>query len=259
MDDAECRAMAENQALEASLGKDRLVREIYEDKYAGCMAFRGWRRQSKSEDAPLEPDTSVKGGMVGGLGLIFDAPSGFRLAGSDSGVTGPSSWRRHVFTGPGGRNLVLIFQRNNNDLNQADFPVPNGYVLYERGFSGGFEWTAFTGRRTGVPVACFGIYVPAGPRERVVVTSVVPLPRTAQSPPSSNLTLTHWQRLAVDAFIADWSEWISDNIREKGAGKERAASDTPLRAASNWTPNPAHGRDFRRLKSPQSLPPLHRP
>lgn len=210
LDEAECRALARNRAVSASLGKKRVVRGVFAESFTACMAGRGWSR-GQDAAAPPVPETSLAPGLVSGLGLAFEPPAGYSPAASDTGVAGPGAWKRHILESPGGESLVLVFQRSAKDIPVADFPVPGGYRVYDRGYAGGLEWVAFTGEQAGVTVACFGTYVPAGDRERVIVTVAAPLPRTGGPPPSENLALNAWQRVAVESLIREWSDWLSAN------------------------------------------------
>jgi hypothetical protein len=213
LDRAECRVLAENEAVSASLGKKRPVKSVLAASYAECMAVRGWNRR----DAPGSPAISVPpvvpadDDSASGLGLTFRLPGGFTHAAGDSGHTGPTSWRRHAYSGPSGRSLVLVFQNSAAKIEKTEFPVPRGFHLYGRGYAGGLEWVAFSGERAGIPVACMGTYVPVAGPGRVVVTAAKPLPAGGDPPPSSNLVLNRAQRAAMESFIEEFSAWMSEN------------------------------------------------
>jgi hypothetical protein len=209
LDQAECHQLAEAQATSASLGKTRVVREVYNDKFRQCMALRGWSDDGELKKSEI-PIISIDSSCIQGFGLCFTIPKGFTPIAADCGGAGPSAWKRHVFSGPGGRSLVLVFQKSTAKIRASGFPAPNGYDIYDKGFAGGVDWTAFTGKQAGVPVACLGAYVPAGPKRRVSVTVVSPLPR-AGTPPSSNLVLSDWQHLAVVSFVEAWTDWLLQN------------------------------------------------
>jgi hypothetical protein len=213
LDRAECRALAENEAVSASLGKKRPVKSVLAASYARCMAVRGWSRQDISDSPATSepPEVPADDDSASGLGLSFELPRGFTHTAEDSGLTGPTSWRRHAYTGPSGRSLVLVFQHSAAKIEKTDFPVPRGFHLYDRGYAGGLEWVAFSGERAGTPVACIGTYAPAAGSGRVVVTAARPLPAGGDPPPSSNLVLNRAQRNAMESFIEEFSAWMSEN------------------------------------------------
>lgn len=173
------------------------------------MAMRGWSDGGETK-IPAVPETRITRGSAQGFGFSFALPQGYTPIAADSGAAGSSAWKRHVFAGPGGRSLVLVFQESAAKIRDSQFPAPGGFDVYERGFAGGVVWTAFTGKQAGVPVACLGAYVPAGAEKRVSVTVVDPLPR-AGAPPSPNLVLSDWQHVAVESFVDRWTEWLRQN------------------------------------------------
>lgn len=215
LDRAECRALAENEAVSASLGKKRPVKSVLAAGFAECMAVRGWSRQDAFDSSVISepPEVLADDDSASGLGLSFGLPRGFTHTAEDSGLTGPTSWRRHAYTGPGGRSLVLVFQHSAAEIEKTEFPVPRGFDVYDRGYAGGLEWVAFSGERAATPVACIGTYVPAAGSGRVVVTAARPLPAGGDPPPSSNLVLNRAQRTSMESFIEEFSAWMSENPR----------------------------------------------
>jgi hypothetical protein len=215
MDQAECERLARARAVEASHGKTRMVQKEYSREFYRCMAMRGWTR-GRQEAQAKPPATRIGQGRVTGLGLAFALPSGYAPIASDTGVMDQSAFSRHVFSGPGGRSLVLVFQQGQRNFSNWEFPAPSGYAVYDRGSEGGAGWACFTGMQAGVPVVLIGAYVPAGKNGRVVVTAVSPSPDSGGPPPSSNLSLDGWQKTAAQGFTDNWTRWLRDNPTAAG-------------------------------------------
>lgn len=179
VDRADCQASARAAAKAASFSGNHVIKDVYGQSLAACLAKRGW--SVETDTAPTAHAQAAD---------PSPPPDGFALLSHTSQQRGALAESLFTYQRPDGASLMQIVQQTaHGRFADEPFPASPGMRLFDRGrletLHGPARWALFFGQRpSGNWQAAFGARILSGKRQRLVISAALPMPAPKSAPPA---------------------------------------------------------------------------